>query len=183
MLLEIDGLRVVPATIHVAYRAVPDLLSKAGLVEIGAVLLAALARDFGCPQPRVAVASLNPHAGEDGALGDEEVRIIAPAVAELRAAGGRVDGPFSADTLFHDAMRSRYDAVLCMYHDQALIPLKTLDFHGGVNITIGLPIVRTSPDHGTAFRLAGTGRASPESFTAAVRAAARLARARRAADG
>ena len=104
-------------------------------------------------------------------------------MAELRAAGARIDGPFSADSLFHDGMRRRYDAILCMYHDQALIPLKTLDFYGGVNITIGLPIVRTSPDHGTAFRLAGTGRASPRSFIAAVRAAARVALARRAADG
>ena len=183
MLLEIAGLRVVPATIHVAYRAVPGLLSTAGLVEIGSVLMAALARDFSCPRPKVVVASLNPHAGEDGALGDEEVRIIAPAVAALRAAGADVDGPFSADTLFHDTMRQRYDAVLCMYHDQALIPLKTLDFFGGVNITIGLPIVRTSPDHGTAFRLAGTGQASPESFIQAVRTAARIARARHAANG
>jgi len=183
MLLEIDGLRVVPATIHVALRRVPDLLTEAGLVEVGALVLAALARDFGCPEPKLAVAGLNPHAGESGALGDEEVRIIAPAVARLRAAGHAVDGPISADTLFHEVMRRRYDAILCMYHDQALIPLKTLDFESGVNITIGLPIVRTSPDHGTAFRLAGTGTASPRSFIRAVHAASRIAQARRATDG
>jgi len=183
MLLEIDGLRVVPATIHVAYRKVPDILTEAELVAIGDLVLTALAKDFGCPKPKLAVAGLNPHAGEGGALGDEEDRIIAPAVARLRTSGSDVDGPFPADTLFHEAMRERYDAVLCMYHDQALIPLKTLDFDGGVNITIGLPIVRTSPDHGTAFDIAGTGNASPRSFIQAVHAAARIARARRDADG
>ena len=140
---------------------------------------AALAQDFGIRRPRIAVAGLNPHAGEDGLIGSEEAEIIAPAIAELAADGIAVTGPHSADTLFHAEARSAYDAVVAMYHDQALIPLKTLAFDRGVNVTLGLPFVRTSPDHGTAFALAGTGRARPDSFIAALRLAARLGTAAR----
>jgi 4-hydroxythreonine-4-phosphate dehydrogenase len=142
------------------------------------VAAAALATDFGIAAPRLAVAGLNPHAGEGGALGREETEIIAPAVAALRADGIAVDGPAPADTLFHEAARARYDAALCMYHDQALIPLKTIDFARGVNITLGLPFVRTSPDHGTALDIAGQGRADPRSLLAALETARDMAMAR-----
>ena len=139
---------------------------------------AALRNDFSLSTPRLAVAALNPHAGESGAMGDEEARIIAPAVAQLRAEGIAVQGPSPADTLFHLAAREKYDAVICMYHDQALIPLKTLAMDHGVNVTLGLPIVRTSPDHGTAYDIAGKGIADPSSLIAAIRLAAQLAYAR-----
>ena len=131
--------------------------------------------EFGIARPRLAIAALNPHAGEDGALGGEETSIIAPAVAQIRAAGIDASGPAAADTLFHAEARRTYDAVICMYHDQALIPLKTLDFHRSVNVTLGLSIIRTSPDHGTALDIAGTGRADPTSFVEAVKLAALLA--------
>ena len=147
----------------------------------GRVTAAALTVDFGIGRPRLAVAGLNPHAGEGGALGREESEIIAPAVEELRQAGIEVQGPAPADSLFHAAARRRYDAALCMYHDHALIPLKTLDFERGVNTTLGLPFVRTSPDHGTALNIAGTGRANPASLIAALQTAQRMASLRQRA--
>jgi 4-hydroxythreonine-4-phosphate dehydrogenase len=178
MMLEGGGLRVVPVTCHLSVREAVAALSTAAILHCGRTTAAALIRDFGIPRPRLAVAALNPHAGEGGAMGDEEATVIAPAVARLRAEGIDADGPHAADTLFHAAARARYDAALCMLHDQALIPLKTLAFDTGVNITLGLPFIRTSPDHGTAFDLAGTGRASEASLAAAMITAARLARQR-----
>ena len=149
------------------------------MFDAGEIVLTALRRDFGILNPRLAVAGLNPHAGEDGMLGAEELAVIAPAVAALAARGFHVRGPLSADTLFHEEARKTYDAALCMYHDQALIPLKTIDFAGGVNVTLGLPFVRTSPDHGTALDIAGRGKADPTSLIAALKLAAEMA-ARRA---
>jgi 4-hydroxythreonine-4-phosphate dehydrogenase len=178
MLLACPGLRVVPVTIHLPLRQALERLSTALIVDSGRITAAALTRDFGVDRPILAVAGLNPHAGEEGALGREEIELIQPAVAELRRAGIAVEGPLPADTLFHAAARRRFDAVLCMYHDQALIPLKTIDFERGVNVTLGLPFVRTSPDHGTAFNLAGRGTASPESLIAALRLAGEMAGSR-----
>lgn len=178
MMLASDALRVVPLTIHMPLAQVPHAITAAAIVETGEIMLAALTRDFGVAHPRLAVAGLNPHAGEDGVLGAEDRAQIAPAVATLRARGHDVRGPLSADTLFHAEARARYDAALCMYHDQALIPIKTLSFWDGVNVTLGLPIVRTSPDHGTAFDIAGTGKADARSMIAAIRMAARMADAR-----
>ncbi|MBL8645346.1 MAG: 4-hydroxythreonine-4-phosphate dehydrogenase PdxA [Rhodospirillaceae bacterium] len=171
-------LRVVPVTIHTSIANVPKLLTTAGILHCARVTAAALQRDFGIAAPRLAVTGLNPHAGEDGKMGDEEARIIAPAVAELRAQGLNVIGPAPADTFFHAEARAAYDAVLCMYHDQALIPLKTLDFAGGVNITLGLPFIRTSPDHGTATDIAPKGIADATSFIAALDAAHNFAKRR-----
>jgi len=179
MMLAAPGLRVVPVTIHVALTEAIRGLSREMIVAAGRATAQALERDFAIPRPRLAVAGLNPHAGEGGAMGGEEIAFIAPAVAELRAAGIDAFGPLPPDTMFHPEARSRYDAALCMYHDQALIPLKTIDFHGGVNITLGLPIVRTSPDHGTAFELAGTGTANESSLMAALAMAAAIAANRR----
>ena len=178
MMLEGGGLRVVPVTCHLSVRQALAALTTDAIVLWGRITATALARDFGIENPRLAVAGLNPHAGEDGAMGDEEATIIAPAIAALAASGIAVSGPHSADTLFHAEARTRYDAALCMLHDQALIPLKTLAFDSGVNITLGLPIVRTSPDHGTAFDLAGGGTANPASLIAARQTAARLAAGR-----
>jgi 4-hydroxythreonine-4-phosphate dehydrogenase len=175
MMLVCPGLRVVPVTIHLALREAVAALSREKIVAAGRITAAGLVRDFAIPGPRLAVAALNPHAGEDGALGREEIEIIAPAVSLLRSAGIAADGPVPADTLFHPAARQRYDAVLCMYHDQALIPLKTIDFAGGVNVTLGLPFIRTSPDHGTALDIAGTGKADPTSLIAALTLAAEMA--------
>ena len=180
MMLVADELKVVPATVHIPLSAVAGTLTTPLIVRTILTTAAALSQDFGIQRPRIAVAGLNPHAGEDGLIGLEETELIAPAIAEAAAAGIEVTGPFSADTLFHAEARSSYDAVVAMYHDQALIPLKTLAFDRGVNVTLGLPFVRTSPDHGTAFGLAGTGRARPDSFIAALRLAATLG-ARRAA--
>jgi 4-hydroxythreonine-4-phosphate dehydrogenase len=154
---------------------VPGAIDKQSVFETGEIILTALRRDFGILNPRLVVAGLNPHAGEDGMLGREDAAIIAPAVAALQARGFAVKGPLPADTLFHEEARTRYDAALCMYHDQALIPIKTLAFDHAVNVTLGLPFVRTSPDHGTAFDIAGTGTADPTSLIAAMRLAARLA--------
>lgn len=174
MMLASPVLRVVPATIHVALSEVPRLLT-AELIEGTARLLHAALRDqWGIAAPRIAVAGLNPHAGEAGRMGTEDRDVIAPALARLRAEGLDVTGPFPADTMFHERARATYDAALCMYHDQALIPLKALDFAGGVNVTLGLPFVRTSPDHGTAFGIAGQGVADPTSMIAALKLAARL---------
>jgi 4-hydroxythreonine-4-phosphate dehydrogenase len=175
MMLASDKLRVVPLVIHVPLRRVPALISTDGIIQTGEIMLKALAKDFGISNPRLAVAGLNPHAGEDGVLGGEEEGIIMPGVAALKAKGYSVFGPLSADTLFHDEARARYDAVLAMYHDQGLIPIKTLSFWDGVNVTLGLPIVRTSPDHGTAFDIAGTGKADPRSMIAAIKMAAEMA--------
>ena len=179
MMLAVEGLRVVPVTVHVALEDVARALTTAAILNCGRVTAAALKSDFGIARPRLAVAALNPHAGEGGRFGDQEVRIIAPAVAQLRAEGIDASGPSPADTLFHAGARARFDAVLCMYHDQALIPLKTIDFAGGVNVTLGLPFVRTSPDHGTAFDIAGRGIADPSSLLAALLMAGTIA-ARRA---
>jgi 4-hydroxythreonine-4-phosphate dehydrogenase len=181
MMLVCPGLRVVPVTIHLALRRAIETLCSANIVHAGRITDAALRRDFGVGSPVLSVAGLNPHAGETGSLGREEIEIIEPAVAELRAAGIDARGPLPPDTMFHAEARSAYDAALCMYHDQALIPIKTIDFHGGVNVTLGLPFVRTSPDHGTALAIAGRGTARPDSLIAALRLAAKMA-ARRSAD-
>jgi 4-hydroxythreonine-4-phosphate dehydrogenase len=179
MMLACPELRVVPVTIHLSLaRAVQSLTP--GLIERTGRIVAAGLRDlFGIDKPRLVVAGLNPHAGEQGAMGDEEPRIIAPAISALKNAGIDIRGPLSADTLFHPAARATYDAALCMYHDQALIPIKTIDFSGGVNVTVGLPFVRTSPDHGTALDIAGSGRADPASLIAAIDMADDMARRRR----
>lgn len=181
MLLAADALKVVPVTIHIPLCEVPRQLTTDGIVTVGRITAEAMRRDFGIAQPRLAVAGLNPHAGEGGALGREDVEIVAPAVAALRAEGIDAIGPLPADTMFHAEARAGYDVALGMYHDQVLVPLKTLDFWGGVNVTLGLPFVRTSPDHGTALALAGTGRARPDSLIAALRMAARMATRRAAA--
>ncbi len=180
MMLACSGLRVVPVTVHVSLRRALDGVTTAAIVQAARAADAALRRDFGVASPRLAVAGLNPHAGEGGAMGTEEADIIAPAVAALRAEGIDATGPHPPDTLFTEAARPGYDAAVCMYHDQALIPLKTLDMAGGVNVTLGLPIIRTSPDHGTAFGIAGHGRADPGSLIAALRMAAELAERRAA---
>ena len=180
MMLTAKDLRVTLVTVHEPLARVSGLLSIDLIVNAGRVTAEALRRDFGISQPRLAVAALNPHAGESGALGREELEIVIPAVQALREAGIDASGPHPADSLFPDFMRERYDAALCLYHDQALIPVKMLDFWGGVNVTLGLPIVRTSPDHGTAFDIAGRGLARPESLIAAIRMADRMSRARSA---
>jgi 4-hydroxythreonine-4-phosphate dehydrogenase len=178
MMLASDLLKVVPLTIHIPVREVPQRLSKDSIVETSEIILAAMTRDFGVKAPRLAIAGLNPHAGEAGTIGLEEDTIIIPAIEALRAAGHKVIGPLSADTMFHEEARRQYDAALCMYHDQALIPSKTLAFWDGVNVTLGLPIVRTSPDHGTALDIAGTGKADVRSMIAAIERAAQMADAR-----
>jgi 4-hydroxythreonine-4-phosphate dehydrogenase len=179
MMLATEILRVVPVTIHLSLRDALAALTTEAIVAAARITAAALCRDFGIARPRLAVAGLNPHAGEEGALGREDIEIVAPAVAALRAEGIDVAGPLPADTMFHAAARARYDAAVCMYHDQALIPLKTLGFEQGVDVTLGLPIVRTSPDHGTAFDIAGTGKAEASSLVAALKLAAEMS-ARRA---
>lgn len=168
MMLAHGGLRAVPVTIHVPINDVPRLLTQDLIVETARIVAHDLRARFQIAQPRLAVAGLNPHAGEGGAIGREELDIIIPAVAQLQAEGIAVDGPLPADTLFYPAHWSSYDSVIAMYHDQALIPIKTVAFEDAVNVTLGLPIVRTSPDHGTAFDLAGSGRASSKSFYAAI---------------
>ncbi|MXO58298.1 4-hydroxythreonine-4-phosphate dehydrogenase PdxA [Altererythrobacter salegens] len=182
MLLAGPQLRAVPLTIHVALAEVPNLLSIELIVAKVRILAAALRVDFGIADPHIAVTGLNPHAGEGGKFGDEEARVIAPAIANLREAGIDASGPHPADALFTARARETYDAALCMYHDQALIPLKALDFDQGVNVTLGLPIVRTSPDHGTALGIAGKGIADPGAMIAAIRMAGEIA-ARRAQAG
>lgn len=174
MMLLNSHLRVVPVTVHTSLRTALDRLSTDLIVDIARIAHAALRDRFRLPHPRLAIAGLNPHAGEDGSMGDEEERIIQPALDALRADGIDVSGPWPPDTMFTPAARARYDVAICMYHDQALIPLKTLDMATGVNVTLGLPIIRTSPDHGTAFDIAGTGRADPSSLIAALRLAAEL---------
>lgn len=178
MMLASSLLRVVPATIHIPLADVPEALTTALLTDTILITHAALRRDFGIDRPRIAVAGLNPHAGEGGRMGHEEIEMMAPVLEALRAEGIEILGPLPADTMFHPAARARYDAAVCAYHDQALIPIKTLDFDGGVNVTLGLPFVRTSPDHGTAFDIAGQGIANPASMIAAIRMAALMADAR-----
>ncbi|MGE0766872.1 MAG: 4-hydroxythreonine-4-phosphate dehydrogenase PdxA [Hyphomicrobiaceae bacterium] len=183
MMLASDVLRVVPLTVHMALSAVPGAVTRQRIVDVCRITAADLTRRFGIAEPRLAVAGLNPHAGEGGSLGREEIETIKPAIETLRRDGLHVSGPHSADTMFHEAARGNYDVAVCMYHDQALIPIKTLAFDTGVNVTLGLPFVRTSPDHGTAFDIAGTGKASPASLVAALRLAARMAAASPAHHG
>ena len=171
MMLAGPTLRTVPVTTHVPFADVPDRLSPGLIASRGRATMRGLQRNFGIAEPRLAVAGLNPHAGEGGALGREEIDIILPGIEMLRADGWQVAGPLPADSMFHASARSRYDAALCMYHDQALIPLKALHFEDGVNLTLGLPLVRTSPDHGTAFDIAGQDRADPRALAAAIRMA------------
>lgn len=178
MMLACEGLRVVPVTIHTALKEVPALLSRKRIIDTVNFTVHALKADFGIQNPRLAVAALNPHAGEQGRLGEEEQTIITPAIMALQGDGLNVTGPHPADTLFHQRARQNYDAAICMYHDQALIPLKTLDFDGGINITLNLPLIRTSPDHGTALDIAGRNKANPASFLNALRMAAQIAKTR-----
>ncbi len=175
MMLACDELRVVPTTIHIALKDVPTALTPALLRDTILITHADLKSRFGITDPKLAVAGLNPHAGEGGAMGMEDINLIAPILAELQAAGIDIRGPMSADTMFHAAARKTYDAAICMYHDQALIPIKTLDFDRGVNVTLGLPFIRTSPDHGTAFDIAGQNIANPTSTIEALRMAAQMA--------
>ncbi len=179
MLVAKGELRVVPLTIHVPLKAVPPLVTADRILTTVRIMHEALVNSFGIEEPRIVVAGLNPHAGEDGTMGEEDRDVIAPAVAALRNEGFSVEGPLSADPLFGAEARTRYDAALAMYHDQALIPIKTIAFDHGVNATLGLPFVRTSPDHGTALAIAGTGRASPASLIAAIKLAAAMAERRR----
>jgi 4-hydroxythreonine-4-phosphate dehydrogenase len=181
MMLWSSALAVVPVTVHIALAAVPAALTEELIVTTGRIVARDLAARFRVPHPRLVAAGLNPHAGEDATLGLEDRDVVAPAIARLRAEGVDIRGPLPADTLFHAHARSAYDAALCMYHDQALIPIKTLAFDHAVNVTLGLPFVRTSPDHGTAFDIAGTGRARAESLIAAIQLAARLSAAADAA--
>jgi 4-hydroxythreonine-4-phosphate dehydrogenase len=171
MMLAHGGLRAVPVTIHVPISAVPGLLTQELITETVRIVAHDLRARFGIREPQIGLAGLNPHAGEGGAIGREEIEVVIPAVRQLQDEGIAVEGPLPADTLFYPSHWARYDAVVAMYHDQALIPIKTVAFEDAVNVTLGLPIVRTSPDHGTALDLAGTGRASPASFLAAIRMA------------
>jgi 4-hydroxythreonine-4-phosphate dehydrogenase len=175
MMLAGPTLRTVPVTTHIPLREVPDALTIALIESRGRAALRGLQRNFGIAEPRLAIAGLNPHAGEGGKLGQAEIDVIEPAIASLAAEGWRVAGPLPADTMFHARARANYDAALCMYHDQALIPIKALHFEEAVNITLGLPIVRTAPDHGTAFDIAGQDRADPRPMAAAIRMAAESA--------
>ncbi|OAN59983.1 4-hydroxythreonine-4-phosphate dehydrogenase PdxA [Sphingomonas sp. TDK1] len=178
MMLAGPTLRVVPMTVHVPLAHVPSLISPELVIAKGRVTARGLQRNFGIGAPRLAFAGLNPHAGEGGAIGREEIEVLIPAIEQLRAEGIDATGPFAADTLFHARARETYDAALCLYHDQALIPIKTLHFDDGVNMTLGLPIVRTSPDHGTAFGIAGRNVAHPGAMIAAIRMAASAAQRR-----
>ena len=178
MMLASAALRVVPTTIHIPLSEVPRALTAKLLTDTLHITHAALIRDFGLPRPRIAVAGLNPHAGEGGAMGREEIDMILPVIEALRAEGLDLHGPMSADTMFHARARESYDAAVCMYHDQALIPIKTLDFDRGVNVTLGLPFVRTSPDHGTAMDIAGRGLANPGSMIEALKMAHDMGNAR-----
>ena len=177
MMLASPVLKVVPATIHIPLSEVPKLLNKARLSEIIEITHHALRKQFKITHPRISVTGLNPHAGEGGKFGSEDLDVIAPVIEEFKQRGMSISGPYSADTLFHERARQTYDAVIAMYHDQALIPIKTLDFDRGVNVTLGLPFVRTSPDHGTALDIAGRGLANPTSTIHALRMAQQMAQA------
>lgn len=179
MMLAGGGLRVVPLTIHIPLKDVPHRLSSGAILETARILDHSLKTDFGISAPRIWVCGLNPHAGENRTIGSEDHEVIAPAIARLQTEGIAIAGPLPADTMFHAKARAQYDAALAMYHDQALIPVKTLAFDTGVNVTLGLAFVRTSPDHGTAFDIAGTGKASPESLIAALHEASAIARQRK----
>jgi len=174
MMLAAQDLRVVPLTVHIPLKDVPSAVTKELLFEKVAIIDAALKADFGIKNPRIAIAGLNPHAGEGGSIGLEDQEVLEPAIATLQSEGFAVTGPHPADTLFHEEARAHYDIAIGMYHDQALIPLKTLDFHGGVNMTLGLPIIRTSPDHGTALDIAGKGIANAQSFINALKMAGQV---------
>jgi 4-hydroxythreonine-4-phosphate dehydrogenase len=178
MMLWSPTLAVVPVTIHLPLREAIAQLSTELIVSSARIVADGLKRSFGLAHPRLALSGLNPHAGEDGSLGTEDKAIVAPAVEILRGEGIDARGPLPADTMFHEAARKTYDCAVCMYHDQALIPIKTLAFDDGVNVTLGLPFIRTSPDHGTAFDIAGSGRANPASLIAALRLASRMAAAK-----
>lgn len=182
MMLTAKDLRAALVTIHEPLAAVPALVTAERVRHVARVVHEALRRDFGVAAPRLALAALNPHAGEGGAMGREEIGVLGPAAAALRAEGIAITDPLPADTMFHDEARAGYDAAVCLYHDQALIPVKTLDFWGGVNVTLGLPVVRTSPDHGTGFDIAGKGVARADSLVAALRLAAEMAGMRAAAQ-
>ncbi len=175
MMLVGQGLRAIPVTVHIALKDVPAALTGNSIINQARIAHDALKRYFGIARPRLAVSGLNPHAGENGSMGREEIEIIIPAIKRLREEGFEVAGPLPADTAFFPDARNAYDVILCMYHDQALIPVKTLDFHCGVNVTLGLPFIRTSPDHGTALGLAGTGKAQAQSLIAAIRLAGQMA--------
>jgi 4-hydroxythreonine-4-phosphate dehydrogenase len=175
MMLWSEALAVVPVTIHIPLVAVPSALTRELIVDTARIVERDLKRLFSLARPRLAMAGLNPHAGESGTMGVEERDVIEPAIAQLRAEGLDVSGPWPADTMFHERARAGYDVALAMYHDQALVPIKTIAFDEGVNVTLGLPFIRTSPDHGTAFDIAGRGIARPDSLVAAIRLAARLA--------
>jgi 4-hydroxythreonine-4-phosphate dehydrogenase len=182
MMLSGGGLRTALVSIHIPLLTAIQTLTSDAVIHTAHVVLDALKRDFALAEPRLALAGLNPHAGENGALGREEIDILAPALDQLRADGVDIVGPLPPDTMFHEEARAGYDAAICLYHDQGLIPVKTLDFHGGVNITLGLPVIRTSPDHGTAFDIAGQGVARPDSLIAALRQANLMTRNREAAS-
>ena len=175
MMLANSELRVIPVTRHMGIIDAVNTLSSELIVETALITALALKDYFDIPDPRLVIAGLNPHAGEGGVMGKEEIEIIEPAIAEIKKRGYRVSGPHPADTMFHHRAREKYDAALCMYHDQALIPIKTIDFDGAVNVTLGLPFVRTSPDHGTALDIAGTGQAREDSLVAALKLAAKMA--------
>jgi 4-hydroxythreonine-4-phosphate dehydrogenase len=177
MMLVAEDLRAIPVTVHIPLKDVPGALTRETIIAQARVTHRDLRQFFGIAAPRLAFTGLNPHAGENGSMGREEIDVIRPAIERLRQEGLDVTGPLSADTAFHPEARATYDAILCMYHDQALIPVKTLDFHGGINVSLGLPFIRTSPDHGTALGIAGKGIANPKSLIAAIRLAARMAKA------
>jgi len=185
MLLVGPTVKVVPVTIHLSLKDAIAALTREEIVRTLKTTIAALISDFGIERPRIAVSGLNPHAGESGHMGREEIEIIAPAIADMAASGADIRGPLAGDTMFHEAARSTYDVAVCMYHDQALIPMKTLDFDNGVNVSVGLPFIRTSPDHGTAYNIAGKATASPTSVVSAIRMAGEIAacRARSRTDG
>jgi 4-hydroxythreonine-4-phosphate dehydrogenase len=174
MMLCADDLRTIPITVHIPLKDVPSRLTRDLILRQARIAVRDLRKWFGIARPRLGMTGLNPHAGENGTMGTEEKTIIGPAIETLRAEGIAIEGPLPGDTAFHAEARSAFDVILCMYHDQALIPVKTIDFHGGVNVTLGLPFIRTSPDHGTALTLAGTGKARPQSLIAAIALAAKL---------
>lgn len=175
MILTAGPFRVVPLTVHVPLRDVPDLITPERIIRTATIVYQSIQRDYGIPAPRIAISGLNPHAGEAGQIGEEEIKVIIPAIKSLQENGMDVIGPFPADTMFHEEARSQYHVAICMYHDQALLPIKTAAFHAAVNTTLGLPIVRTSPDHGTGLDIAGKGLARPDSLINAIYTADRIA--------